>query len=149
MPCEYKKLGISFQYPENWTLDEEDALAGHRSVTVYSPGGGFWSVSIHPPSADPRKLAKAAVKAMEAEYEELESGKAREIVADQELVGYDLNFYYLDLTNTATVRCVRTPLATYTVFCQAEDREFEQVQNVFRAMTMSLLGGLTEIRRRA
>ena len=34
MPEKYEKLGISFQYPDNWTLDEEDALAGRNSVTV-------------------------------------------------------------------------------------------------------------------
>ena len=43
------------------------------------------------------------------------------------------------MTNTATVRCFRRPRATYAVFCQAEDREFEQLGAVFRAMTASLL----------
>ena len=60
-------------------------------------------------------------------------------VADRELAGFDLFFYYLDLTNTAQVRCSRDQQASYTVFCQAEDREFEQVRLVFDAMTTSLL----------
>lgn len=143
MPGEYRKLGIAFQYPENWTLDEDDAVAGRNSVTVYSPGGAFWSVSVHPHGTDPQKLAKAAVKAMEEEYKELETEEAEETIAGHELTGYDLNFYYLDLTNTATVRCVLTPRATYAIFCQAEDREFEQIQQVFRAMTTSFLQNLT------
>lgn len=142
MPGEYNKLGIKFQYPENWTLDEEDALVGQQSVTVYSPGGAFWSVSIHPHTAEPKKLAKAAVRAMKEEYEELESELTQETIAGQEVIGYDLNFYYLDLTNTAIVRCLRTPRASYAVFCQAEDREFDQVQQVFQAMTTSLLKNL-------
>ena len=41
MPARFDKLGISFQYPENWTLDDSDALLGRKSVTVYSPGGRF------------------------------------------------------------------------------------------------------------
>ena len=142
MPREFRKLGIAFQYPDNWTLDEQDALSGHRSVTVYSSGGAFWSISIHPRSADPSKLAKAAVKAMQAEYEGLETVPTREVIAGHEMLGYDLSFFYMDLTNTALVRCLRSDRATYAVFCQAEDREFDEVRTVFQAITASLLSGL-------
>lgn len=144
MPLKFEKLGISFQYPDNWTLDEKDALVGRRSVTVYSPGGAFWSVAAHLRSADPAELAKAAVEAMKQEYEGLEAEETREALAGRKLIGYDLNFYYLDLTNTAQIRCLRTERTTYTVFCQAEDREFDRIELVFRAMTASLLSGLEE-----
>jgi hypothetical protein len=147
MPAEFNKLGISFQYPENWSLDEDDAVAGRKSVTVYSPGGAFWSISVHPRSTDPVKLAKSAVDAMKTEYAELEVEKTRETIAGRELVGYDLNFFYLDLTNTASVRCIRTDRATYTVFCQAEDREFDRIRGVFLAMTSSFLGNLKPRKR--
>jgi len=145
MPCQFDKLGISFQYPDNWTLDEEDALAGRPSVTVFSPRGAFWSVSVHPRSADPAGLAKAVVETMENEYTDLESEEAQETIAGRSLVGYDLNFFYLDFTNTATIRCLRTDQATYAIFCQAEDREFDQVRRVFLAMSTSLLNGLARI----
>ena len=72
MPARFDKLGISFQYPENWTLDDSDALLGRKSVTVYSPGGAFWSVAIHSGSADPAKLAAAVVETMKKEYPGLE-----------------------------------------------------------------------------
>jgi hypothetical protein len=146
MPAEFNKLGISFQYPENWTLDEDDALAGGQSVTVYSPGGAFWTISVHPRAADPVELAEAAVNAMKEEYEELEVEQTRETIAGREMVGYDLSFYYLDLTNTARVRCLRTDQATYTLFCQAEDREFDRVHKVFLAMTTSFLNNLRQLR---
>lgn len=142
MPARFDSPGISFQYPDNWTLDEEDALAGSRAVTVYSPGGAFWSVSVHPGSVDPIELAKAALKAMKQEYRELDAEEAREVVAGRELVGFDLNFYYLDLTNTARIRCLKLDPDCYAFFCQAEDREFEEIQLVFHAMTVSLLGEL-------
>ena len=145
MPEKFEKLGISFQYPDNWTLDEEDAPAGRQSVTVYSPGGAFWSVAVHPRSAHPAQLAEAAVDAMKQEYEKLDVEQTRETTAGLEMIGYDLNFYYLDLTNTARIRCLRTKRATYSVFCQAEDREFDQIQMVFQAMTTSLLRGLEEV----
>jgi hypothetical protein len=142
MPLVFEKLGISFQYPDNWSLDEVDAMAGRKSVTVYSPGGGFWSVSIHPPAADPGKLARGAVDAMRAEYPEIEVESARDTIAGRATTGFDLSFYYLDLTSTASVRCLRTDRATYVVFSQAEDREFKQLELVFRAMTTSLLSSI-------
>ena len=138
-------MGISFQYPDNWTLDEEDAMAGQESVTVYSPGGGFWCVTMHPRSAEPARLAQAAVDAMkqeyEQEYEQLEVAGAEKL-AGRELLGFDLNFFYLDLTNTAAIRSFQTALATYTVFWQADDRELEKIGLVFQAMTTSLLQSL-------
>ncbi len=139
MPLEFNKLGIRFQYPDNWSLAEEDALAGCQSVTVYSPGGSFWSVAIHPPSSDPNELAAAALEAMAEEYEGLEAEQVRETVVGREMVGHDLNFHCLDLTNTACVRSVSTGQATLTIFCQAEDREMERIQPVFQAMTISLM----------
>ncbi len=39
MPRVYDKLGIRFLYPDNWTLDEDEAIQGNRSVTALSPGG--------------------------------------------------------------------------------------------------------------
>jgi hypothetical protein len=141
MPRQFNNLGISFQYPENWTLDEEDTRGAKRSVTVYSPGGAFWSVSVHPRSVDPARLARAVVDTMGSEYADLESVAARETIAGRALVGYDINFFFLDFTNTATIRCVRTDRATLAVFCQAEDHEYDQVGRVFLAMTTSLLAG--------
>jgi hypothetical protein len=144
MPLRFERLGISFQYPENWVLDDTDAVAGRDSVTVYSPGGAFWTVAVHPASADPAQLIKGVVAAMREEYEELEAEEAGEIVAGRELIGYDLNFYYLDFVNSAKIRSLQTRQTTYTFFCQGEDREFDRLQEVFRAITTSLLNGLKD-----
>jgi hypothetical protein len=143
MPARFDSLGISFQYPENWTLDDSDAIVGRKSVTVYSPGGAFWSVTIHPASCDPAELAAGIVETMKAEYEGLEAEASQETVAGRNLAGYDLAFYCLDLTNTALVRGLKTAQTTYTIFCQAEDREFERVRDVFGAMTTSLIQGFS------
>lgn len=139
MPAQYRTPGIRFEYPENWTLEEDRPAQGRASVTVYSPGGAFWSVALYPRDASPAKLAEAAVQAMKDEYEELEVEEAREMAAGHELIGYDLGFFFLDLTSTARIRAIRTRYGTYSVFCQGEDRDFERVEAVFRAMTTSLL----------
>jgi hypothetical protein len=99
-------------------------------------------VALHSGSAKPAKLAAAIVEAMKKEYGWLEAEETHETVAGHDLLGYDLAFYYLDLTNTAVVRSLRIAQTTYTIFFQAEDREFERVQRVFQAMMTSLLSGL-------
>ncbi len=91
MPHEFKRLGISFQYPENWALDDTEARQSQPSVTVYSPGGAFWTVTVHPRGTDPARLARAVGKALRDEYEEVEYTAAREAIVGCELVGYDLN----------------------------------------------------------
>ena len=142
MPARFDRLGIAFQYPENWTIDDSDAMLGRGSVTVRSPGGAFWSVAIHSASAEPHKLMAAVAEAMTEEYDSLEIADASETIAGRELPGRDFAFYCLDLTNTAQIRCLQMADSTYIVFCQAEDREFGQVAAVFRAMTTSLVSDL-------
>ncbi len=146
MPAKCELAGFRFQYPDNWTLDEETQGAGQGAVTVYSPSGAFWSVARYPRSADPGDLAQAAVDAMRQEYDSLEAHEARETIADHETVGYDLFFYCLDMTNTAQVRATQIGNSTYVVFQQAEDRDFERIGLVFRAISTSLFGGLRELR---
>jgi len=139
MPAQYDKLGIHFQYPDNWTLDEIEARDNRNSVSVYSPGGAFWSLTIHPPDVSPQDLADDALAAMRQEYDELDAEPVAETIAGRELVGWDMNFYCLDLTNTAVVRGFSTPEAAYLIFCQADDREFDEIQRIFAAITFSLL----------
>ena len=139
MPAVYEKLGIRFQYPENWTLDEIEALEGNDAVTLYSPGGGFWSIMVHPQGAHPAELVEAALEAMREQYDDFEAERVAESVAGRDLVGYDMHFFCLDLTNTAVVRGYATEQATYVVFYQADDTEFPGVERVFQAITLSLL----------
>jgi len=139
MPAVFHRHGIHFQYPENWTLETDEGAKGCRGASVYSSGGGFWAVTVHPREEDPRALAKAALETIKREYDELDSEPASEKIGAHELAGYDLNFYCLDLTNTAWIRGFRTAKSTLLVICQAEDREFDQVADVFRAITASLL----------
>jgi hypothetical protein len=139
MPGVYDKMGIRFLYPENWALDEDEALHGNRSVTVHSPGGAFWSITLHSERTDPDELARAALLALQSEYPESESEAVQEEVGGQEIAGYDFRFFYLDFVNTALIRGFRTPLASCLVLCQAEDREFDALCPVFQAITTSLL----------
>ena len=139
MHANFDKFGIGFQYPDNWTLEADELLHGQGAVSVYSPGGGFWSVTVHDPENEPEELLGAVVEAMRNMYEELDSEETLETIDGRSVPGRELNFYYLDLTNTATVRVIHSARANYLVVCQAEDREFAELENVFAAMTASLL----------
>ena len=139
MPGVYEKLGVHFLYPENWTLDEEEGLHGSVTVTLYSPKGAFWSIAVHPKGVDPRTLATAALKTLQAEYPDSEAEPVTEQIGGRDIGGYDFNFFYLDFTSTALIRGFRTASASCLVLCQAEDREYVELAPVFRAITTSLL----------
>lgn len=138
----FDRFGLAFHHPDNWAVDTEDSEGRYATVTVYSPTGAFWSVSGHAPGGDPAALADAVVTQMREDYRELDAEPSKDEVAGHQLEGIDLNFYCLDLTNTAQVRTLSTPDAIYLILCQAEDREWEQLSPVFTAMTTSFVRGL-------
>jgi hypothetical protein len=140
----FDRFGLAFDYPDNWSVDTADAADRYATVTVYAPEGGFWSVSGHAPGGNPEELAAAVVGQMREEYRDLDSEPATEIVSGRTLRGQDMNFYGLDLTNTAQVRTLETPQAVYMIFCQAEDREWEQIAAVFAAMTTSFVTAVAD-----
>ena len=138
----FDRFGLAFDHPDNWTVDVDDATGLQAAVTVYAPDGGFWSVSAHEPGGPAAELAAAVVQEMRSQYQELDSEPAEDAIGGHTLRGFDLNFYCLDLTNTAQVRTLETPTAVYLLLCQAEDREWEETAPVFAAMTASFVTGL-------
>jgi hypothetical protein len=137
-------MGISFLYPENWDLDEEETDGRYGEVSIYSPSGAFLLIGVHPRPIDPLALAKGAVDGILEEYGDVDVEEAQQTISGRELVGYDLNFFCMDLTSTARVRCWRTSEATYSVFSQAEDKDFERLAQVFEAITASLLASVAQ-----
>ena len=138
----FNRFGLAFDYPDNWSVDVGDSAGRHAAVTVQSPEGGFWSLSGHAPGGDAGELCRAVLAQMQEEYRDLDSETAEDVVAGHPLPGFDMNFYCLDLTNTAQVRTLETPNAIYLLFCQAEDREWDRVAPVFAAMTASFVSKL-------
>lgn len=139
MSALYDQHGVRFAYPENWTVDDPPDDEADLQVTVSSPETAFWSLSVYPGLRDTRELLEEVLQAMQAEYPALEHDPANEVVDGAAVVGYDLSFYCLDLTNSAWVRVFHRDGATCLVLCQAEDREFAAAEPVFRAMTATLL----------
>lgn len=134
---------VQFDYPDNWTIEADSSPDAGLQVSVSAPDGAFWSLSRQPAGSDPATLAEATVTQLRADYPDLESEPATETVFGQSMAGVDINFSCLDLTNTASFRCLELPAACYAIFCQAEDHDWQQLHHVFKAMTASLVRGLT------
>jgi len=137
----FERFGLAFDHPENWSIDVDEA-EGRQAVTVYAPAGGFWSVSGHASGGPAGELAAAVVREMREQYRELDSEEAADDVGGHRLHGFNMNFYCLDLTNTAQVRTLEIPGAIYLFLCQAEDHDWERDAPVFAAMTASFVAGL-------
>jgi len=150
MPSAFEQSGLRFEYPENWALehssnDASDGTAEDKieQVVVSSPNTAFWHLSKYPAAADLELLFDEALAALRSEYKDMETEPADEMAVEgRRLAGFDVNFICLDLTNTCWLRGFQTEDATFLLFCQAEDREFAQVNLVFQAMLASLLRNL-------
>ena len=141
MPGIYERFGVKFLYPENWQLMEEEVDEWPKSISVVSPDGAFLSLFVYEGSVDLRGLVREAVDAMEQEYEDIESDEVLQ-PADGSDYGYNIDFYCLDLVITAQIRGALLPGKAVVWQCQAENREFDKCELVFRAITTSLLGKL-------
>lgn len=139
MPRVFEEQGIRFIYPDSWQLENQNTEGGQQMVTVASPDGSFWCVSVLPPEVNIQETAQAMLEGLKTEYQDLDSEAVVEQILDHETLGYDVNFFCLDLTSTAHIRCFQTAYATYSVLWQTEDRELPTLVPVFDAITASLI----------
>jgi hypothetical protein len=139
MPAIYDNSDVRFLYPENWVLTEEEKEDWPRSLSVQSPASGFWSLHIYPSRQNPNQLAKDAVAAWREAYGDVEAEEVYEKIGPADALGYNIDFIYLDFIVRAEVRSFSVGTRSFVVLCQAETREFDQLANVFRAITMSML----------
>jgi len=146
----YDKHGYSFVYPENWQLDESEFEDGEGSVSLSAPGGEFWILVVRPAGFDPMKLANDALETMTAEYRDIEYAPIRRNIAGYTLTGYEMNFFFLDLTSTAMVLTFADLHRTFSIFWQCGDLlvvtsepEPFAYEDVFEAITTSLLQNLS------
>jgi hypothetical protein len=139
MPAVYQHFGVRFLYPENWSLLDEETDEWPRTVTLQSEQTGFWTLQAYPAGFDARQAVLAVVNSIREVYPDLEVLPAKETVGDAEAKGVDIAFFYLDLLVEARIRTVKTPSALLLWHYQAESREFDTVEPVFRAISTSLL----------
>lgn len=145
---EYDDLGVRFIYPKNWFVRTETWDKGTYSITVDTPEGSFWTLSIMPKGVDLDKAAQDIVRTMNAEYDDMEEREIKRYVADYVLTGYEIDFFYLDLTSTATALKFEDERRGYVIFWQTceyliADDNSDSRADIFDAMTHTLVSNLT------
>jgi hypothetical protein len=134
---------IQCTYPENWQLSEDQDQERLTSFTLQSPNTAFMSVYVSRQGGQTQQLIEEMTELLTAEYDEVESHAidAKSLGlgnTGQDLQAVDLNFYFLDLLVTARLIAFSDAEKTVLVQCQAEDREFESLEMVYRAMLVSM-----------
>jgi hypothetical protein len=137
MPAKFNESGVAFQYPENWKLEREEIENGWL-VTVQSPDTAFFMLSRREDNPTSKVLAQEALDDLRASYTDLEVEAASSQLAGRAAEGFDIRFFYLDLTNTTWLRAFHAGGATLLALWQANDLEIEANEPVLRAIAQSL-----------
>ncbi len=140
----YRGLGLSCLYPENWTLTEDTIDDQTIGFTLESPTTAFMMVNVYPWTIAPSQAIEQAREAMQVEYDDIEY---EPIPPDITIKGHviedsragEVRFYYLDLLVVSRLIAFAFNRQTFLIQFQAEDRDFATLDQVFRAMTISIL----------
>src|SRR5262245_33818463 len=99
MPAEFHESGIEFQYPENWSLQRDDIDSGWI-VEVRSPDTAFFMLCLRTDCPSREELLEQSLADLRTDYPELEAEAVTSTVAGLDALGYDVNFFSFDFTNT-------------------------------------------------
>jgi len=146
MTAVYDKLGLKFLYPENWTLiDESDSEIPH-AITLETPDGACsWAVHAYQPDVDRDAVLKDTLATLQETYEDLEIASFEDELGPILASGVEAMFYCLDFLIRARLLVVNTREHLLLFWFQAEDREYDKQNAVFKAMSISLLQSLTPV----
>ncbi len=142
MPERFEGFGVSFLYPDSWTIDAESEI---DSVSLESPDGSFMTITRFIDLSDAQEALRRGLGIMQEEYEEVEREHLEKSIAGVEMQGAILRFVYLDLIVTSQLLAFSHAGSTYLVQTQAEDRDHEKLRPVFDAILTSLCQNLGDI----
>ncbi|WP_165226893.1 hypothetical protein [Aquisphaera insulae] len=134
----FEDHGLRFEYPAGWEIDVTDH-GQVLTVAVQDPDGlGFALITTDESCPDPDAVAEAALEAMREEYPDLDASPIIETINEQCTTGHDVEFFAMDMTNAATIRCFRTPRHTILLFGQWSDAGTaklpDQIRDVLRSI---------------
>ncbi len=142
MTALYQQHDLEFQFPENWELREGDADRMPVEITIESPQGSLWILSVFPRDSDESGLAKNVLDTLKEQYDSFEASSVEEPIGQLTVKGFNCNFFYLDLLIEAHIRHFSTHDRTFVLLYQAEDRVFQSEKLVLSAISTSLTNGL-------
>ena len=134
----FERSGVAFQYPENWTLETDDA-GGGWTVLLQSPETAFMLVSFRPDADGPGQVIGEALATLRAEYPTLDAEAAVDTLADMPAVGHDIDFITVDTPVFCWVRCVDTESGPLMVLCQTSEFDRPKNEPVLRAICTSMV----------
>ena len=133
----FDKDGVSFSYPDNWTLELDEGDGGW-TASLHSKETAFLLVTLDRSLPEPRDMVQTAMDALRSEYPTLEADAAVDLLAGEMAVGHDIQFFSLDLSNTCWTRSLYCGAGTLLVYWQANDLELLATESVLRAVCASL-----------
>jgi hypothetical protein len=117
----YMDRGVRFEYPGDWELEVTDD-GPLTTVAIQAPGGlAFALITVDDSCPAPAEVADQALEALREEYPVLDATPALETINGHPAVGHDIEFISLDMTNSSSIRCFRTPRRTVLLFGQWSD----------------------------
>jgi hypothetical protein len=133
----YEQDGISFRYPANWKLEQEESDNGW-TVFLQSAGTSFVTITLDTDMPPLEQVLETALETLRSDYPTLEAEACVETLAGQLALGHNIQFFALDLTTTCYTRCFHCEQGTVLVLCQADDLELEESDPAFQAILASL-----------
>jgi hypothetical protein len=126
----YEGNGVTFEYPEDWELTEQ-VQDDECLITVSGPGTSFWSVGLFCDRPNTEIVLDTVVAAFRDDYPDLDSYPIEDEILGQPASGFDLEFFCLELVNTACVRSFMARDFTVMILSQAEDSELAESKAIF------------------
>jgi hypothetical protein len=135
---EFSADGLSFTYPDDWSLEREEHESGW-TVSLQSPGLAFAQVRLDRDMAlTTEEVVQTTLEALREEYPKLDATPAIEPLAGEIAKGHDIEFFSLDAAVTCWTRCIYGPAGTVLVLCQFTSMDEVEYEPTLRALCASM-----------
>lgn len=140
MTASYDRSGLKFLYPENWKITDQVDDSLPRAITLEAPGGSaIWAIHAYPGDDDFDHVLKSTLGPLRETYFDLEVTPIENELSDSDEPAVESLFFCLDFLVRAKIQIVKTPDNVLVFWYQGEDREFDNLEMVFQAISTSLL----------
>jgi len=139
MTAKYDRDGVTFLYPENWSLEEHPLQGLPRTVSVTSPVGAYWSATVYGDDEPLERLQEQYVETFRQEYDDVELDLTKIGVGTETLSVLDIQFHCLDFLVHSRLIARRVGKHHVLIAWQAEDRDFDELEPVFTAITFTAI----------
>jgi hypothetical protein len=135
---------ISFQYPNDWTVEESlsdpvgDSEDEGWSITIQSRETAILIIAFRPDADEITQLAEETLSVLKEEYPELDAEDRVETLAGRMTIGHDIDLIALDATVACQTRCLESPGGPMLLMLQYSERDSDDTQQAAQAILKSL-----------